>query len=55
MELTPQQETPRTWASVFKRKVLTDRQLWKAKFTTALVFCFTAFSLVMDRVQAGLS
>jgi len=48
MELTPKLETPkRTWAQVFKRKVLTDRQLWKAKFTTLALLCYVCFTLVM--------
>jgi len=31
---------------------LTDRQLWKAKFSTVLIFCFVAYSIVMDQVTA---
>ena len=51
MELAAKQETL-TWAQMFRRKVLTDRQLWKAKFTTVALFTYTAFCLIMDRVAA---
>merc|ERR1712166_584568 len=57
MELTSysaaeETKTAGSWARVFKRKNLTDRQLWKVKFSTVAILCVVAYSLVMDRVTA---
>lgn len=56
MELSktePETPHPNKVATFFKRKVLTDRQLWKVKFTTVFVLCAVAYSVVMDHVQAN--
>jgi hypothetical protein len=54
MELTAKPETHKTWGHSFKKKVLTDRQLWKAKFSAGILLCYLSVCLVLDRVMAQL-